>query len=77
MAFGELVAMEGGRGKDIREVFDRAMADMDEIEGVVILVQRKGEGVKWHAPDSMRLETMICFLWGVLSQFGLMLAGKL
>jgi len=68
--------MEGGRGKDIREVFDRAMVDLDNIEGVVILVQRKGDGVRWHAPDSMRLESMIFYLWSVLSQFGLMAAGK-
>ena len=72
-----LVSMEGGRGKDIQEVFDRAMVNIDDIEGVVILTQRKEEGVKWHAPDNMRLETMIFYLWAVLSQFGLIAAGKL
>lgn len=72
-----LVAMEGGRGKDIRDVFDRAMVDIDDIEGIVILVQRKGDGVKWYAPDNMRLADMVFYLWAALSQFGLMAAGKL
>lgn len=72
-----LVPMEGGRGKDIREVFERAMENIDDCDGVVILMQRKGGGVNWHAPDSMTLQTMIFYLWSVLSQFGLMAAGKL
>lgn len=72
-----LVAMEGGRGKDIREMFERAMESIDECDGVVILMQKKEGGVRWHAPDNMTLQTMIFYLWTTLSQFGLMAAGKL
>jgi hypothetical protein len=72
-----LVAMEGGRGKDIREVFERAMATIDDCDGVVILMQHKTDGIKWHAPDSMTLQSMIFYLWTALTQFGLMAAGKL
>jgi hypothetical protein len=72
-----LVAIEGTRGAGMKEVFEQAMSQMDECDGVVILMQRKDSGVRWFAPDKMRLETMIFYLWSVLSQFGLMAAGKL
>lgn len=69
--------MEGGRGADMKKVFEQAMAKMDECDGVVILMQRKDAGVLWFAPDAMTLQTMIFYLWSVLSQFGLMAAGKI
>jgi hypothetical protein len=72
-----LHVIEGGRGETIREVLERALEHVDEFDGVVVLLQRKKGGVIWDAPGSMRLETMVFFLWSVLSQFGLMATGKL
>ncbi len=72
-----LVVIEGRRGADMKQVFEQAMAEMDQCDGVVILMQYKDAGVRWFAPDAMTLQTMIFYLWSVLSQFGLMAAGKL
>jgi hypothetical protein len=72
-----LVSIEGNRGKDMREVLEKALARIDEFDGVVILMQEKKGGVRWFAPDNMTLQAMIFYLWSVLSQFGLMAAGKL
>jgi len=72
-----LISIEGNRGKDMREVLENALARIDEFDGVVILMQEKNGGVRWFAPDNMQLQQMIFYLWSVLSQFGLMAAGKL
>jgi hypothetical protein len=72
-----LVPFEGNRGKDMREVLENALAHVEDYDGVVILMQKKKGGVHWFAPDNMHLQTMIFYLWSVLSQFGLMAAGKL
>ncbi len=72
-----LVSIEGNRGKDMREVLENALANIDEYDGVVILMQKKKGGVRWFAPDNMTLQEMIFYLWSVLSQFGLMAVGKL
>jgi hypothetical protein len=72
-----LVSIEGNRGADMREVLENALARIDDCDGVVVLMQKKQGGVSWFAPDNMTLQTMIFYLWSVLSQFGLMAAGKL
>ena len=72
-----LEVIRGWRGKGMEKVFARAMAEMDDCDGVVILMQRKSGGISWFALEEMRLETMVFYLWSVLNKFGLMAIGKI
>ena len=65
-----LVAFEGTRGDDMKDAFERAMARMDECDGVVILMQKKKSGILWFAPDSMEFATLIYYLWTALNALG-------
>jgi hypothetical protein len=65
-----LVAIEGTRGEDMKQVFERAMENMDDCDGVVILMQKKEGGIRWFAPDSMTLSVMIYYLWAALNTLG-------
>jgi hypothetical protein len=70
-----LIQFDGARGTDVRKTFERAMAHIDECDGVVILMQRREAGLLWFAPDTMRLETLIFYCWSALTAFGMMASG--
>lgn len=56
----------------MREIFEKASARCGECDGVVILMQKKSGGLLWFAPDSMKLETLVFYLWSALMNFGRM-----
>lgn len=58
--------------EEIKDVFARALAESPNCDGVVILMQKKEGGLKWYAPDRMKLETLVFYLWSALSAFGRM-----
>ena len=66
----KLVMFEGTRGEDMRVTLEDAMKRAEDCDGVIIIMQKKTGGLLWFAPDRMRLETMIFYLWSLLSHLG-------
>lgn len=71
-----LIVMGGQKGDGVKESLERAMKHVDECDGVVIIMQKRTNGMLWFAPDSMRAETTMFYCQMLLSHVVAMLRGE-
>jgi hypothetical protein len=72
-----LIVLEGKKGEDLKQTIQAAMDQADECDGVLVLMQKRGGGLLWFAPDNMTVQTLAFYAQSFLFHIHAIMTGVL